>query len=205
MSAKFLTTALLAASCGWAQAPSGRWDGSAEYGALKVPFTIHFEGSGNAMRGSLVNGDKRVSSTSGSFEDGMLRLTFDRAKVQAKLDGGQLTGSFVSARRTIPFTATAYCTCGVEGEAGPDVAGTWAVDDAWWRFAIKRAGDDTIVSGLELGPLGGRFDGIAFQLHYFDGVRGALLELEPKDGGMAMVWKVPDAEVKRYRAIKASP
>ena len=205
MTGKVLLTALLVSAGGWAQAPAGRWDGNADYGALKVPFTIHFEGSGKALRGSIVNGDKRVSSTSGSFEDGVLRLAFDRAKVQATLAEGQLTGAFESAGRKIPFTASAYCTCGVEGDAGPDQTGTWAVDDAWWRFAIRRAGDDTIVSGLEVGPLSGRFDGIAFQLHYFDGVRAALLELEPKDGGLMFAWKVPGAEVKRYRAIRVSP
>lgn len=205
MTGKVLLAAIAVSVGGWAQAPAGRWDGNADFGAMKIPFTIHFEGSGKGLRGSIVNGDKRLSSTAGSFEDGVLRLSFDRSKAQATLADGQLTGAFESAGRKIPFTASAYCTCGVEGEAGPDTSGTWAVDDAWWRFAIRRAGDDTIVSGLEVGPLSGRFDGISFQLHYFDGARAAVMELEPKDGGLMLAWKVPGAEVRRYRAIKVSP
>jgi hypothetical protein len=203
MSGKLLCGVLLATGV-WAQAPAGRWDGTAVVAGQKVPFRIDFEGDATSLRGSLVNGDARRASTSGSMAGSVVRLTFDGMRLEGTIAEGQLTGSFASRARVIPFTASAYCTCGVEGEAGPDIAGVWAADDSWWRFAVKRAGDDTIVSGLEVGPVSGRFDGIAFQLHYFDGIRAALLEVEPKNGVLALVWTVPGAPPKRYRAVKAS-
>lgn len=203
MIGKLLFGLLLAAGA-WAQAPAGRWDGTAEVAGLKVPFRIDFEGDGASLRGSLVNGETRLTSKSGSMAGSVVRLTFDGVQLEGSLAEGQLTGSFASRGRTILFTASAYCTCGNEGEAGPDIAGVWAADESWWRFAVKRVGDDTIVSGLEVGPVSGRFDGIAFQLHYFDGIRAALLELEPKDGALAMVWTLPGTAPKRYRAVKAS-
>ncbi len=203
MIGKLLCGVLLAAGL-WAQAPAGRWDGTAVVAGLKVPFRIDFEGDAGSLRAALVNGDARLASQSGSMVGSVVRLSFEGMRLEGTIAEGQLTGSFASSKRVIPFTASAYCTCGVEGEAGPDIAGVWAADDSWWRFAVKRAGDDTIVSGLELGPLSGRFDGIAFQLHYFDGARAALLDLEPKNGALALVWTVPGAPPKRYRAIKAS-
>jgi len=203
MNGKLLCGVLLATAV-WAQAPAGRWDGTAVVAGLKVPLRIDFEGDGASLRASLVNGDARLRSTSGSMAGSVVRLSFDGVRLEGTIVEGQLTGSFASSKRVIPFTASAYCPCGVEGEAGPDIAGVWAADDSWWRFAVKRAGDDTIVSGLEVGPLNGRFDGIAFQLHYFDGIRAALLELEPKDGALALVWTLPGAQPKRYRAIRAS-
>lgn len=186
-----------------AQAPAGRWDGTAVAAGLKIPFRIDFEGSGAAFRGTLVHGDERIASTSGSFEGGVARLAFARSRMEAKLDEGQLNGTFDSAGGRIAFTASAYCTCGVEGEAGPDVTGTWRAEDGL-RLTVRRAGDDTVVSGPPIGPVSGRFDGIAFQLHYFDGERAALLEMEPKAGGVALVYKVPGAAEKRARAVKAA-
>ena len=88
-----------------------------------------------------------------------------------------------------PVTASKFCACGSEGEAGPDISGTWEVPDSGWRLTIRRKGDDTLATvsrpNGELGPIAGRFDGFAFLLHYFDGARAALLEIEQrKDGGL---------------------
>jgi len=47
----------LAVACGWAQELGGRWDGTITYGALNVPFIIHFEPNGKKLTGSFVNGD----------------------------------------------------------------------------------------------------------------------------------------------------
>jgi hypothetical protein len=203
----------LAVACGWAQAPDGRWDGTITFGALKVPVTIHFEHDGKTLTGSFVNGDTRVSSTAGSFEAGTVRLTFgaSSARLEATLEDGQLKGVYGSGGQDMhPFTASKYCTCGIEGDAGPDISGTWEAPDSDWRLTIRRKGDDTLAivsrpSG-ELGPLAGRFDGLTFMLHYFDGVRAAVLEIEQrKDGGLDLKFKEPGTDVKKYRAVQATP
>lgn len=207
-----LTMVSLAVACGWAQAPEGRWDGKITYGTLKIPFTIHFEPNGKMLTGSFVNGDTRVSSTEGSFEAGVVRLTFGASgtRLEATLAEGQLKGTIVSGGQdTHPFTASQFCSCAPEGDAGPDIAGTWEVPDSSWRLTIRQKGDDTLAiiarpSG-ELGSLAGRFDGVTFLLHYFDGVRAALLEIEQrKDGGLDLKFTEPGTDVKKYRAVPAT-
>jgi hypothetical protein len=51
--------------------------------------------------------------------------------------------------------------------------------------------------------LAGRFDGVSFNLRYFDGVRAALLEIEPaKDGGLELLWKSPEDGSKKLKAVR---
>jgi hypothetical protein len=207
-----LTMVSLAVACGWAQAPDGRWDATITYGTLDVPFIIHFEPNGKALTGSFVNGDTRVSSTEGSFEAGSVRLTFGASgtRLEATLADGQLKGTYGSGGQDMhPFTASKFCSCGFEGDAGPDISGTWEVPDSSWRLTIRRKGDDTLATvsrpSNELGPLAGRFDGLTFKLHYFDGVRAAVLEIEQrKDGGLDLKLTEPGTEVKKYRAVQAT-
>jgi hypothetical protein len=207
-----LTMVSLAVACGWAQAPDGRWDGTITYGSLNVPFIIHFEPDGKMLKGSFVNGDTRVSSTEGSFEAGTVRLTFGAsgARLEATLADGQLKGAYGSGGEDMhPFTASKFCACGPEGEAGPDISGTWEAQDSSWRLTIRRIGDDTLATvsrpSGELGPLAGRSDGVTFMLHYFDGVRAAVLEIEQrKDGALDLKFTEPGTDVKKYRAVQAT-
>jgi hypothetical protein len=207
-----LTIVSLAVACGWGQVLEGRWDGTITYGALNVPFTIHFEPNGKTLTGSFVNGDTRVSSTAGSFEAGVVRLTFGASgtRLEATLADGQLKGSIGSGGQDMhPFTASQFCACGSEGEAGPDISGTWEAPDSSWRLTIRRKGEDTLATvsrpSGELGPLAGRSDGLTFMLHYFDGVRAAVLEIDQrKDGGLDLRFMEPGTEVKKYRAVQAT-
>jgi len=207
-----LTIFSLAVICGWTQAPDGRWDGTITYGALNVPFTIHFESNGKTFTGSFVNGDTRVSSTEGSFDAGAVRLTFGTSgtRLEARLVEGELKGAIGSGGQDMhPFTASQFCACGSEGDAGPDISGTWEAPDSIWRLTIRRKGEDTLATvsrpSGELGPLAGRSDGLTFMLHYFDGVRAAVLEIEQrKDGGLDLKFTESGTDVKKYRAVPAT-
>ena len=209
---EILTMVFLTAASGWAQAPDGRWDGTITYGRLKVPFTIHFERNGKALTGSFVNGDTRVASTEGTFEAGLVRLTFGASgtQLEATVANEDLEGTYKDGGQDMHrVTASKFCACGSEGEAGPDISGTWEVPDAGWRLTIRRKGDDTLAtvarSSGDLGPIAGRFDGFTFLLHYFDGVRAALLEIEQrKDGGLDLRLTEPGTEAKKYRAVQAT-
>jgi hypothetical protein len=210
---KLLTMVFLPVASGWAQAPDGRWDGTITYGRLKIPFTIHFEPNGKALTGSFVNGDTRVSSTEGSFEAGLVRLTFGASgtRLEATLANEDLEGTYGSGGQDMhPVTASKFCPCGSEGDAGPDISGTWEVPDSIWHLTIRRKGDDTLATvsrpGGKLGPIAGRFDGFTFLLHYFDGVRAALLEIEQrKDGGLDLKFTEPGTDAKKFRAVQATP
>jgi len=210
-----LTMVSMAVAFGWAQAPkapNGRWDGTITYGALKVPFKIHFESNGRTLKGSFVNGDTRVASTEGSFEAGAVRLTFGASgtRLEATIKDGELKGTIGSGGQDMhQITASEYCACSDEGDAGPDISGTWEVPDSGWGLTIRRKGDDTLATVLrpsgELGPIAGRFDGVTFQLHYVDGVRAAVLEIEQrKDGGLDLKFTEPGADVRKYRAVRAT-
>lgn len=207
-----MSAMLLATLSASAQVPSGRWDGTVTFGALKVPFTMFFEGSAQALKGSLVNGDEKVSSTSGSLANGVLRLTFGATgtRLEGSLADGQFKGSYGSEKQGMfPVTAGAYCTCSNDGEAGPEVMGMWEVPGAGWKLNVRRQGDDTLVTvsrpSGKFGPLFGRFDGVSFMLHYFDGTRAALLEMEPeKDNGLALIWKAPNEDVQKFRAVRSN-
>jgi hypothetical protein len=200
-----LTVAVLSAVSAWTQAPAGRWEGTIVYGKLKVPFTIHFDGSGAAVTGALVNGEKRVSSTSGNFDGKQLQLAVAGKTLKATLEDGGLKGTFDSQ----PFTASAYCTCGLEGVAGPAIMGVWEIPDSGWRLDVDRKGEDTLVTisrpGESIGPVTGRYDGLTFQLHYFDGTRAAVLEIEErKDGALDIVWMEPGREALKSKAIRVN-
>lgn len=212
MAARLLLATVLAASSGFAQAPSGRWDGNITIAGLKVPFTIVFENGGAGLAGPFVNGDRRVTSTSGSFEGGVVQLHFGPggAVLRAKLENEELKGEFGGEKLGMHrITAAPYCTCFYEGEAGPEIMGEWEAPETGWKLSIRRTGEDTlaVVSRPEgsLGPLAGRFDGLSFTLRYFDGTRAAVLEMEPrKDGGLDLVWREPGQAARKLKAVKRS-
>ena len=209
---KLVFAALLTTIFACAEAPAGRWDATIRIGALKVPFKMEFEGNGTAFAGSLVHGDVRIRSTSGSFDGKTARLEFERsAHLEATLVEKALKGTFGSDKGAMhPFEATEFCTCGFAGEVGPDIMGAWDIPEAGWRLAIRRVGEDTLATLSrgrdDFGPLSGRFDGMSFALSFFDGTQAAVLELEPrKDGGLAALWKEPGAAEKKLQAVRSGP
>lgn len=211
MQARLLIAVSLAAICSAADVPAGRWDGSLIFGTLKVPFTIHFQGSDTSLTAAFINGGQRVTSTSGSFSNGKLQLLFEPpgTRMEATLSDGVLKGNYSKEKgESVPFTASAYCTCSYEGEAGPEIMGSWQVPDAKWRLEVQRKGEDTLATVSrtdgDIGPLTGRFDGAGFSLHYFDGTRAAVLEIEQrKDKTLDLIWQAPGEETRKYKAISA--
>lgn len=200
---------LIAALPVLAQAPAGRWDGTVRVDQLKVPFRIDFEGA----KAALINGEARTESTAGGFWNGKMRFEFGSkgAVLEAVLTEGALTGTITSPRLggALPFTAGAFCTCGFEGEAGPDISGKWQLDN---RVAldIQRKEEDTFVTvhrpDGDIGPLAGRFDGAVFTLRYFDGARAVMAELEPPSkgpiDGFTVTWMEPGSEPKKWKATR---
>lgn len=208
-----LVLGLLVVVClGFSQTPSGRWDGTIEYGPLKVPLQLHFESTSNGVRGMFVNGESRVASSEGHFDNGELRLSFASlgTRLEAKLADGGLKGVYGNEKLGMrSLNASAYCTCAYEGEAGPDISGTWEFAGEGWQLSVQRKGEDTLATlrrpGRELGPLHGRFDGVTFALHYFDGIRAAVLELEPrKDGTFDAVLSEPGTDLRKLKLVRSS-
>src|SRR3954465_472436 len=77
---------------------AGLWDATVlvNNGALEIPFRFQITGSGAAVKGSFFNGDEKTTSTSGSFADGKLSLSFDElgTTLEATLKDGRLEGQY---------------------------------------------------------------------------------------------------------------
>ena len=128
--------AMLLTGIAGAQPPAGRWEATFTVQALKVPVTMNFEGAGQSFTGSLVFGDFRLRSTSGSIEGDKVHLEFEKSgvRLEAKLADRMLEGTFGSTKGGMhPFIASAWCSCAVEGEAGPEITGAWKLPKPWFE------------------------------------------------------------------------
>jgi hypothetical protein len=215
---KFILFSLLFAASASAQSQpsSGRWDGTIVLGDLKVPFSMQLDFNRDAVSGTFINGEERVSATQGSLSGDILRLTFQQyeSTLEAKIANSSLKGNYGGARfGSYGVEGWLYCACGAVGEAGADISGAWALTELGAalstpsRLVVQRKGSDTIVHLLHPedtnGELTGLFDGLSFMLHHFDGVRASLLELEPRpDGTLDVTLREPRATVKKFHAIR---
>ena len=93
--ASSVAAVMLAPSQVAAQSLGGLWDATVVVNeGLEIPFRMEIAGSGSAVKGSFFNGDDKVTSTSGQYENGALALSFDEygTKLDATLKDGRLEG-----------------------------------------------------------------------------------------------------------------
>ena len=107
-----LIAALVAVSCS-RQAPSlaGDWDATiVNLAGAEVPFRFVIGGTPDSPTGTFVNGDERMASTGGTFDNGQLTIAFDQygSKVIARLNGDVLEGEYNRSTRgaAYPFHCT---------------------------------------------------------------------------------------------------
>lgn len=187
-----------------------RWDGTVVLKGLKVPFSMMLTFHPKTVEAEIVNGEQRVRASSGTLNQSALKLTFSQpeSELVANVTAGELTGAIGPQKYKVE--AAPYCTCSADGEAGPDISGRWTVGErADWSLDIRRIGEDTVAKlqrGSNIIPaLNGRFDGLQFLLHYFDGVRGALLDITPnRDGSLELTVKEPGEAAITVQATKAT-
>src|ERR1700681_3184099 len=115
MIAKFFVAMLIAiAPVAMAQSLAGRWDATVQVSGVEIPFRFELSGEGANVKGSFFNGDERITSTSGRFENGSLIFNWgDHASsLQATLHDGILEGKYLRAGRdeksNYPFSAKRY-------------------------------------------------------------------------------------------------
>jgi hypothetical protein len=215
---KFILLCLVLASDAATPAPpaSGRWDGTIVISDLKVPFSMQLDLSQDAVSGTFVNGEEKVTSTQGTFGGGVLRLTFQQydTMLEADLGLGGLKGKYGGTRfGSYGLEGGPYCACAAVGEAGPDISGAWtltepgAASSTPAQLVVQRKGADTIVHLLHPddtnGALTGLFDGLSFMLHHFDGARASLMEIEPRpDGTLDVTLREQHGAVKKFHAVR---
>ncbi len=194
------------------------WDATVIVGGLTIPFRLEITHAGAAVSGAFFNGDERVRSTAGSFENGRLTLEFAHyaTTLQAKWDGTALTGAYHrnggSTRPPYPFQATPYqrTAASADGEI-PDIAGLWELTvnspkgESAWKFNVRQSGPEVAAIILRIdgdtGTLAGSYRDGRFVLSHFSGARPNLVEVTANAGGTLTV--VQNAK-SAYRAVRSA-
>src|SRR5258708_1214820 len=194
---RFLVSLILAlAPVAMAQSLNGLWDATVVVNGLEIPFKMDFADGGV----SFFNGDEKVTSTSGHFEDGKLVLNYDHygTKLTATLKDGVLEGHYGKEGRQYPFKAKPSTPpAAVKGDI-PVIDGSWEIQvkspkgESAWRFIVRQSGPDVSAAILRIdgdtGALTGRYKDGKFVLSHFSGARPSLLEVTPqKDGTLDVV------------------
>lgn len=188
-----------------AQSVNGLWDAAVlvNNGSLEIPFRFELSGSGSNVKGSFFNGDDKTTSTSGSFENGKLTLSFDElgTTLEATLKDGRLAGEYSRGTRGAPYPFQAKHFTPVQvGETNiPSIAGLWNVQvgksskgEAAWQLIVRQSGAEVSAAILRIdgdtGTLTGSYRHGTFALSHFSGARPLRLELTPgADGTLAVV------------------
>jgi len=196
----------LAAPALRAQAPqqslSGLWDAAVVVNGLEIPFRFEIAGDGAAISGSFFNGDEKVTSTGGKYENGSLTLNFDHyaTQIEAGLVNGRLAGVYNRAAGFYPFYARKFTPSNVFPNEVPQIDGLWTIGnvnsnkgEAAWRFIVRQSGAEVTAAILRVdgdtGALAGTFQRNGkFIVSHFSGARPLVLELTPqKDGSLEIV------------------
>lgn len=176
----------------------GVWDAAVVNGKLTVPFRLHIQSDGAAATVSILDGETRVSSTSGSFLNGRLQARWDYydATLDARLQEGSLRGTYGRLTRKGPlqmgFSAKPFVPVRLPESGVADFAGHWilnagATAASAWSARFRQAGAEVTgtiqaVDG-DFGSLSGTVTGDKLTLSHFDGIRSTLLELRLKPDG----------------------
>ncbi|MGH9721967.1 MAG: TlpA disulfide reductase family protein [Bryobacteraceae bacterium] len=169
---------------------TGVWDATVVVNEVEIPFRLELSTDGANASGAFFNGDERVRSTGGRFEGGALTLHFDHyaTTLEAKLDAGQLTGTYGRASRPLyPFRAKRFEPPPRNAGSVPSIAGLWEIalkspkgEDAW-RFIVRQSGPEVSAAILRVdgdtGTLSGVYREGKFVLSHFSGARPSLLEI----------------------------
>jgi thiol-disulfide isomerase/thioredoxin len=192
-----LAVALLTASAALAQPPAGTWDATISVNNVEIPFRFELSGTAPNLRGAFFNGDDRIPSTGGRFENGSLLLNFDQygSKLEATWKDGALDGQYTRSKRTYPVHATPAKSpsVAVDTAKAPSIDGEWEIPaksskgEAAWRFVVRQSGVHVSAAILRVdgdtGALQGSYRDGKFVLSHFDGARPLLLEVTPSTDG----------------------
>lgn len=172
--------------------PVGIWQGTIKNNSGEtVAFTLEVKRDGDKVIGELVNGDERIASTNGSFDDGKLNLRYDfyDAGLTATIDGDHLQGTFERQWQKQRLKRELHAMRGAEskaggGESNADITGEWLMKVgeepkiSYWRAAFRQqqsqqgiqlSGTIIPVSG-DWGMMTGSFEKGELRLNRFDGI-----------------------------------
>jgi thiol-disulfide isomerase/thioredoxin len=200
-----------------AQSLAGLWDATVVVNGVDVPFRMEFSGTGSAVKGSFFNGDEKITSTSGSFANNALALSFDEygTTLEATMKDGVLEGEYVRGTRgaPYPFKARRFTPAQADASDVPSIGGLWNVQvksskgEAAWQLIVRQSGAAVSAAILRVdgdtGELTGSWANGKFVLSHFSGARPLRLELTPQADGTLAVVQNKDNPLTALRADEA--
>lgn len=205
LSLSLLASVVMAQTSG---APSlqGRWDASVTINEVVIPFRLDIAGAGNAVTGTLFNGEQKQTTTSARFEKGTVTLNFEHylTKIVATIKEGKLEGKVLGRFERdkyigdYPFQARRYVAPTAADTANvPSIDGYWEIPyespkgEKAWRLIVKQKGAEVSASILRVdgdtGSLTGTYRDGKFVVSHFDASRPLVLEITPaKDGTLSL-------------------
>ena len=203
---------LIAVVTGCSRAPdppaaniNGLWDAAIVANNTDVPFRFEIAQNGTRADGFFFEGERKIGSTSGRFENGALTLDYDflNTTLEATLEGDQLRGTYRNKSanaRPREFRAQRFSPVPAATGEVPRVEGNWAMYrtaddgsklDVSWRLYLRQSGPE--VSGAILktsgdtGTLVGHWKDGRLVMSHFAGERPLLFEAQPNADGTLSV------------------
>lgn len=201
------------------RSPAGLWTGSAQVSNHAVPFRIEISGSGDQVRGVLLNGKEKYPSSGGSYSAGHLVLHFDYYAniLDATLQNGVLTGTWGRASHTVPITAELNGKLPAADSNAPRIAGVWdvaVVDGAKgernWKLVVRQTGPsvNAVIERIDgdTGNLYGVWHDGAYAVSHFTAAGPSFVVLRPhSDGTLQLETSAHGGAVQTLTAHRVSP
>jgi hypothetical protein len=140
---------------------AGLWDAEIVAGQLQIPFRFEIAQKGNQVQGFFFEGDRKISSSSGSFADGRLKLDYDilETTLEVAFQGDQFAGTYRLNRpgaQPLLIRAHRFTPAPADAAAAPQVSGSWEMrrlpqeirnpsDRQTWNLFLRQSGAE--VSG----------------------------------------------------------
>ena len=177
-----------------AQNAAGLWNAIVVANNVDVPFRYEVSVNGTKAEGAFFEGDRKIMSTSGTFEQGHLVIEYDHLNtvLDVQVEGDTFRGTYVNRRpnsRPQEIRATRFTPIAAGASDAPKLDGSWAmyrngttrfVLDVSWRLYLRDSGG--AVSGAILrtsgdtGTLTGQWQNGKLVMSHFAGERPLLFE-----------------------------
>lgn len=196
--------AAASAACAAARPPTGLWDATVVVQDAVVPFKFEISQTGEAFRGAFFEGDRRVRSADGRYENGALSFAFPQfgARLDARLEGDRLVGYYDRGTRGpgYPFQARRPVPDPRPIGPVPSIAGEWRIPldkpsdrgERAWRLVVQQAGPRVTAAIMRVdgdtGAVTGSYRQGRFVLGRFVGVGPERLDITSAgDGSLTIV------------------
>lgn len=204
-----LSTAVFAQS----QTPiAGVWEGNATVRGQQVPVHLEITGPAANLKAALINGPEKSVASSVTFDDNHLLVTFNyfARTLDAKVENGQLTGTFGTATTRYPValtTGSATATAPVTG--APSIKGDWEIQvksakgESAWQLRVEPIAKSTTIHAViqridgDTGSLFGTWNGQNYTVSHFTAAGPALYTFTPQPDGTLAVSNLLASEAQK--------